>query len=113
VRRYDSEATVKLRYDIAICGSCGPILFSDSNLVYIAVSSPLKKIRAGLGSLLPWSEDSPEEILIYIWSRLVFIFTEILCIFLDEFDELARVMEFLGNCSKAYSKNYSLGLIRP
>ncbi|KAJ5981123.1 hypothetical protein N7481_008421 [Penicillium waksmanii] len=113
VRRYDSNATIKLRYDIATCDSHVPVLFADSKIPQATDLSPLKKLQVGSGYPITWPGDSRQRILTHIWGRLIFMFAEIVCIFLDDFAELSGVIGFIEGCFKASLGNCSIRMTCP
>jgi hypothetical protein len=113
VRRYDSNATIKLRYDIATCESRVPVLFADSKIPQATDLSPLKTLQLGSGYPISWPEGSREQILTHILGRLIFMFAETVCIFLDDFAELPQVIDFIERCFKAYLDNCSIRIMCP
>lgn len=112
VRRYDSNATIKLRYDIATCDSRVPILFADGKIPQVTDLSP-KSLKVGSGYPISWLEDSRSRILTHIWGRLIFMFAETVCVFLDDFAELPEVIDFVARCSQAFLDNCSIRMPFP
>lgn len=113
VRRHNSNATIKLRYDMATWDSRVPILFADSKIPQAKDLSPPKRLDVGSGYPMSWPEDSHARILTHIWGRLIFMFAEVVCIFLDDFNELSEVIDFIEKCFKAYSDNCSISMTYP
>ncbi|KAJ5600708.1 hypothetical protein N7450_001775 [Penicillium hetheringtonii] len=98
IKRHASEAQVRLRYDIASSESSQPVLLVDGAILCAAVCHSLTNIAAGVGIPQLWEIQSAEKLLQILWSRIIFLFADVVCIFIDDITSLDRATEFLIIC---------------
>ncbi|KAJ5921086.1 Patatin-like serine hydrolase [Penicillium verhagenii] len=98
IKRHISDAQIRLRYDISSLGSQQPTLLADGDIPSLEDFSALKVLQAGQGWPVSWESKSARRILIALWSRLVFCFTDVICIFLDNDDDVQKVVSLLLGC---------------
>ncbi|KAJ6115286.1 hypothetical protein N7486_001064 [Penicillium sp. IBT 16267x] len=89
------NSQIKLRYDIASLGGHQPILLADGDIPLVENYGPTKKMQPGVGFPVSYEDHSAAKILIALWSRVIFIFTDVLCIFIDDISGLERIVTFL------------------
>ncbi|KAJ6114197.1 hypothetical protein N7512_007642 [Penicillium capsulatum] len=94
IKRHVSEAQIKLRYDIASLESRRPVLLADGNIPRLK-QSLAKRLDAGMGLPVSWDSHSTDRILQVLWSRLIFVFTDVVCIFIDDTSGLKDAVQFL------------------
>lgn len=112
IKRYSSCSNIRLRPDIMSLNSTRPILFADGDvrqLRPLSGSSP----EAALGNPVLWECCSLQALLITVWARLVFLFTDVICIFGDDLDGLSGVAEFLAACIRIQSASSFPSAVRP
>lgn len=102
IKRHDSGSSIKLRYDIISFSSTRPVLFADGN-PHKSPSLSNCGPEDGLSNPVLWDSSSTQNPLLVIWTRLVFVFTQVICIFGDDFDGLKGVADFLIDCIKLQS----------
>ncbi|CAG8091153.1 unnamed protein product [Penicillium nalgiovense] len=98
IKRHDSEAPIKLRYDVASLQSRRPVLLADSDIPSTDKLYPVKRLDAGVGHPVHWNNYSAAKILLVLWSQLIFVFTDVVCIFIDDAACLEKVVNFLVSC---------------
>lgn len=98
IKRHASEAQVRLRYDIASSESSQPVLLADGAIPCAAACHSLKNIAAGAGIPQLWEIQFAENLLQILWSRIIFLFADVVCIFIDDITSLDRATEFLVTC---------------
>ncbi|KAJ5946398.1 hypothetical protein N7454_003237 [Penicillium verhagenii] len=98
IRRHFSDAQIRLRYDIGSLGSQQPVLLADGDIPDLRLFTPRNKLPPGQGSPVSWGNKSAGEMLVALWSRLVFCFTDVVCIFIDDDYSLRKAMRFLVDC---------------
>ena len=98
IKRHNSSSKIRLRYDVASLGRVQPILFADGNTIHNNRNSPLPTLSAGVGLPISWSCPSAQFLLSTLWERLVFLFTDVVCIFVDDFPETEDVVDLLMSC---------------
>ncbi|KAJ5456073.1 uncharacterized protein N7458_004337 [Penicillium daleae] len=98
IKRHKSEALIKLRYDIASLESRRPVLLADGDILHTDDFYPAKRLEAGVGHPISWDNHSGGKILLVLWSRLIFLFTDVVCIFIDDISSLERAAHFLVGC---------------
>ena len=113
IKRHNSNARIQLRYDIASWESPRPILFADGDPGYNPRPNHLSVDEDGQKHLISWGCVSMESALLVIWSRLVFLFTDIVCIFADDFPGLSHVAKFLLACVEMQSASSLPTTVRP
>ncbi|CAI7578672.1 unnamed protein product [Penicillium palitans] len=92
--------------------STRPILFADGDVHQprpFQSTSP----EATLGNPVMWECCSAQDILIAVWARLVFLFTDVICIFGDDVDGLSGVADFLVSCIRIQSASSFPIAVRP
>jgi hypothetical protein len=114
IKRHNSNARIRLRYDIALWESTRPVLFADGDLGCSPRSTYTNTDReGGHKHLVSWDCVSMEIALLVIWSRLVFLFADIVCIFADDFPDLVHVARLLVDCVEMRSASSLPTAIRP
>ncbi|CAG7978423.1 unnamed protein product [Penicillium olsonii] len=103
IKRHVSNYRLRLRSDIASLGCRQPILFVDGDIGQNNRKSPLKRLSAGVGHPVLWECGSVQDVLVVLWARLVFLFTDVICIFLSDFPDHEKILELLTVFSKARS----------
>lgn len=98
IKRHDSEAPIKLRYDVASLQSRRPVLLADGDIPSNDKLYPAKRLDAGVGHPVHWNNYSAAKILLVLWSQLIFVFTDVVCIFIDDAACLEKVVNFLVSC---------------
>jgi hypothetical protein len=98
IRRHESEAPIKLRYDVASLESRRPVLLADGEIPNTDRFYTAKRFDAGVGHPLSWNNYSAAKILLVLWSRLIFVFTDVICIFIDDAACIEEVVQFLVSC---------------
>ncbi|OQE10096.1 hypothetical protein PENFLA_c094G09948 [Penicillium flavigenum] len=98
IKRHESEAPIKLRYDVASLQSRRPVLLADGDIPNTDKLYPAKRLDAGVGHPVPWNNYSATKILLVLWSQLIFVFTDVVCIFIDDAACLEKVVHFLVSC---------------
>ncbi|OQE65362.1 hypothetical protein PENNAL_c0212G04981 [Penicillium nalgiovense] len=97
IRRHESKAPIKLRYDVASLQSRRPVLLADGDIPNTDKLYPTVALGAGVGHPVPWNNYSAAKILQVLWSQLIFVFTDVVCIFIDDAACLEEVVHFLDN----------------
>ena len=110
IRRHLSPAHVNLRYDIASLHAQRPILFADGLLT--SNDQPLARQLGGFGLQTFW-DPSEHNIITILWSRLIFSFADMVCIFVDDETAATNAMDFLARCSEIGSSSVFPSCIRP
>lgn len=103
IKRHESEAPIKLRYDIGSLQSRQPVLLVDGDIPNTDKFYTAKRLDAGVGHPVSWNNCSAAKILLVLWSRLIFVFTDVVCIFIDDTACLDKVVHFLVSCLKLRS----------
>jgi hypothetical protein len=98
IKRHESEAPIKLRYDISSLQSRRPILLADGEIPNTDKVYTTKRLDAGVGYPISWKDYSAATILLVLWSRLIFVFTDVVCIFIDDDACLEKALNFLVSC---------------
>lgn len=113
IKRRDSKAAVRLRYDIGSWGTSQPILLADGDLSckpypHSSVRGHIKEEKS-----IAWNESSASDVLHAVWARLVFLFVDVICVFADDFPDLMHVAQFLSDCLKLGSASSLPVAVRP
>ncbi|KAJ5255846.1 hypothetical protein N7505_010997 [Penicillium chrysogenum] len=98
IKRHESKAPIKLRYDVASLQSRRPVLLADGDIPNTDKLYPTVALGAGVGHPVPWNNYSAAKILQVLWSQLIFVFTDVVCIFIDDAACLEKVVHFLVSC---------------
>lgn len=98
IKRHESEAPIKLRYDVASLQSRRPVLLADGEIPSTDKFHTAKRLDAGVGHPVSWNNYSAAKILLVLWSRLIFVFTDVVCIFIDDAACIEKVAHFLVSC---------------
>lgn len=98
IKRHVSKSMIQLRYDVASFESREPVLLADGDIMETERSYPKLKLDAGMGQPILWGNYSTGRLLQVLWSRLVFLFTDVVCIFIDDISSMRIVVEFLVKC---------------
>ena len=112
VKRYRSCSNIRLRADIMSLNSTRPILFADGD-VQQPRPLPDTSPETTLGNPVLWECCSFQAILNIVWARLVFLFTDVICIFADDLAGLNGVAEFLAACIRIQSASPFSSALRP
>ncbi|KAL4745858.1 patatin-like phospholipase family protein [Aspergillus foveolatus] len=99
IKRHHSKAAVRLRRDIRSCDSSRPCLIVDGDLT-CNNQSPAPNYTTAEGHSITWEAFSKEAVIQAAWARLVFSFSDIVCIFVADFPSLTHVADFLLECVK-------------
>ncbi|CAG7958067.1 unnamed protein product [Penicillium salamii] len=113
IRRHVSDYKVRLRYDVSSLGCRQPILFVDGDIIQKDRKSPLKQLGAGAGHPIFWECGSAQFLLLVLWARLVFLFTDVICIFIDDYPESSQILELLTTFSQGRSTDPMSSKILP
>ncbi|KAJ6070721.1 hypothetical protein N7467_012040 [Penicillium canescens] len=98
IKRHTSEASIRLRYDVSSLSRRHPVLFADGSILQEERFSSQKRLTAGAGLPISWNCTSALFLLHMLWSRLIFLFTDVICIFVDDCQDTEKVVDFLLNC---------------
>ncbi|KAJ5639161.1 patatin-like phospholipase [Penicillium longicatenatum] len=101
IRRHTSAAHIKLRYDIGSMNTPQPILFADGDIPK-ATHLPVN-LQAGTGYPTVWDCPSAEKMLLVLWARLMFLFADVVCIFIDTPSDLDIAVNFIARCEQLKS----------
>ncbi|CAG8887459.1 unnamed protein product [Penicillium egyptiacum] len=112
IKRHDSEANIKLRSDIVSSNSDWPVLFADGDTGQGNHPPTSKRLQPAARPVW-WDCKSGKSLLLVIWARLVFLFTDVMCIFVEDFSGLDEVVEFLECCVRLQSASVLPHDIRP
>ncbi|CAG8902308.1 unnamed protein product [Penicillium egyptiacum] len=112
IKRYSSCSNIRLRPDTMSLNSTRPVLFADGDVQQLR-PLPDTSPEATLGNPVLWECCSMQAILIIVWARLVFLFTDVICIFGDDLDGLKGVAEFLAACIRIQSASSFPSALRP
>ncbi|KAF4226043.1 hypothetical protein CNMCM6805_005174 [Aspergillus fumigatiaffinis] len=102
IRRSRSTSSIGLRADILTTETEAPVLFADGDLV--APVSDARNFRNPLGTTdysVAWGSLSAQMALRMVYSRLLFTFADLVCIFGDDYPDLIDVAQFLVDCVQA------------
>lgn len=103
IKRHFSEAPIKLRSNIASLESRRPTLLADGDIPNAKSFRLTRKLDAGVGLPVPWDNVCAGEVLQVLWSRLIFLFANVVCIFIDNTSGLDNVAKFLVKCLRLRS----------
>ncbi|KAF4207302.1 hypothetical protein CNMCM8927_003576 [Aspergillus lentulus] len=111
IRRHRSRSSIGLRYDVGSLHSASPVIIADGD----PQLSPRPNVSdvSGTDHSIMWEASSPRMVLWAIWARLIFLFADTVCIFADDFPELADVVDFLTGCMDMRSASTLPLPIRP
>lgn len=98
IKRHVSQAQIRLRYDIASFDSCQPTLLADGDIPCAESFRSPREFAAGVGLPVSWDIHSADKLLQVLWSRLIFLFADVVCIFIDDNSSLDQATEFLTGC---------------
>jgi hypothetical protein len=98
IKRHASKSQIKLRYDVASVESREPVLLADGDIMEVERLYPTLKLAAGMGQPVSWETYSAARLLQVLWSRLIFLFADVVCIFIDDISSMKMVVQFLVNC---------------
>lgn len=98
IRRHMSDAQIKLRYNVASFETRQPILIVDGNIPRADESPTKRRLEAGIEFPVSWDCHSAAQMILVLWARLVFIFADVVCIFINDLSSLERTVDFLVNC---------------
>lgn len=97
IKRHRSKAGVRLRCDVRSFDSSRPCLIVDGN-----PNCKNREIPPNCGFAddysITWDASSMETVIRAAWARLIFLFSDLICIFVADFPSLAHVAEFLLEC---------------
>jgi hypothetical protein len=91
-RRGQRDGFVNLRIDATTAGSDCPVLFADGDLDY-EIPAVIEDIHSHRRHTLPihWTQPQFTSIPAIMYARLIFLFTDVICIFADDYGGLERV----------------------
>lgn len=113
IKRRDSEAAVRLRYDIGSWGTSRPIFLADGDLSCKPYPHSNMRKHIKEEQSIMWNKTSAMTILHAVWACLVFLFADVICIFADDFPDLSHVAGFLTDCLKLGSASSLPIPVRP
>ncbi|KAJ6142224.1 hypothetical protein N7497_011323 [Penicillium chrysogenum] len=92
IRRGD-RANVNLRVDTASLTSDNPVLFADSNPFQVPLSEKTHVwCHETTSHSTAWHTTASRAVIDVLYSRLVFTFSDVICIFADDFQTLEAIM---------------------
>jgi hypothetical protein len=102
IRRTRSEATVSLRVEVGTENSSVPVLFADSNPFSTVRqrSDGCKNDYAGTYPIT-WTEPKDVDTLCFLYSRVILLFSNVVCIFADDFSSLRSMADLLERIARA------------
>ena len=102
IRRSRPTASIGLRIDNSSVGLKEPRLFVDGG---VGQWNPIPcQVRAGARDYpIAWRATSVEATIQMIYTRLVFLFADVICIFADDFLSIQSVARFLTDCASLRS----------
>lgn len=100
IKRHISEAQVRLRYDISTLESRQPVLLADGDILQARRLHAPQKLAAGMGQPVLWDVCSAGRLLQVLWSRLIFLFADVVCIFIDDISTMKMLIKFLVVCQE-------------
>ncbi|CAG8428380.1 unnamed protein product [Penicillium salamii] len=103
IRRHVSDYKIRLRYNVSSLGTRQPVLFVDGDIIQKDHKSPLKQLSAGAGYPIFWECGSAQFLLLVLWARLVFLFNDVICIFIDDYPESSQILKLLTTFSQGRS----------
>ncbi|KAL4740381.1 patatin-like phospholipase [Aspergillus similis] len=111
IRRTGSGAGINLRYDMVSTENKEPLLFADGDFNESPVSQPQRVLPGD--KVFSCRPTSPRCALQEVYSRLIFPFANLICIFAPDFENLASVAQYLvGFAGAGLSSNLPLA-VRP
>lgn len=113
IKRTRSNATVNLRSDIGKEASDMPIFLADGNLITDIKPQHISPGKQGRIYPIVRSTFTDNEILPLLYARLLFLFTDIVCIFADDFPGLDCIADFLIFAAKVGSASILPVQVRP
>ena len=103
IKRHSSATLIKLRSNITSLQSRQPVLLADSDIPHTKNTCPTRRLNAGMGLPVSWDNGSTDKVLQVLWSQLIFLFTNVVCIFIDNTSELDDAARFLIECLRLRS----------
>ncbi|KAB8227271.1 patatin-like phospholipase family protein [Aspergillus alliaceus] len=92
-------------------GCDNPILFADGDLNSSRdCNDPMPGVH---DYSVTWNVDTTNDALKLVYARLVFLFADVVCIFADDFPDLASVAQFLIDCIESRSASTLPRAVRP
>jgi hypothetical protein len=99
IRRTKAASTIGLRSDVVSAETEAPMLFADGEIEGPLDRACSPQTAPGLvDHPIPWGSGSVRDGLRFVYARLVFLFTDLICIFGEDFSDLEEVAEFLVDC---------------
>ncbi|KAH1893616.1 hypothetical protein KXV57_002773 [Aspergillus fumigatus] len=98
IRRSRSTSSIGLRADILTAETEAPVLFADGDLV--AGARYLSNPPRTTDHTVAWGSLPAQKALRMVYSRLLFTFADLVCIFGDDYPDLIDVAQFLVDCVK-------------
>ncbi|KAJ6151385.1 hypothetical protein N7470_007979 [Penicillium chermesinum] len=94
IKRHSSKVAIKLRADISTTTSQNPMLFAEGDdFGLLQCINPLI-FKPGQGQITSWSCDPPSKIHLVLWSLLTFLFTDVICLCLENDQRLMLPYNF-------------------
>ena len=114
VNRGNANGLIKLNIDTSTLTSDFPILFADGNLSF-RIPSKLGGVTCHRTASYPinWSSRNSHELILATHARLVAPFTEVICLFADDFSSLSEVATLLVSWIELTSPTDAPNRIRP
>ncbi|OGM39291.1 hypothetical protein ABOM_012150 [Aspergillus bombycis] len=111
IRRTRSKSSIGLRYDTASVGSDNPTLFADGDInSNRECNDPMPGVH---DYSVTWDVDNTNNALKLLYAHLLFIFADVVCIFADDFPDIASVAQFLIDCIESGSQSTLPRVVRP
>ncbi|KAE8357199.1 hypothetical protein BDV27DRAFT_151513 [Aspergillus caelatus] len=111
IRRTQPCSRIGLRYDITSSDSESPILFADGNV------TPTKSVLDAMPGVydypITWPISSIDNTSRLVYTRLIFLFADLVCLFADDFPDLMSVAHFLVDCVSMRSASAMPVAVRP
>ncbi|KAL4888218.1 patatin-like phospholipase [Aspergillus ambiguus] len=113
IKRHTSKAAIRLRYDMESMETRRPILVVDGDLSCKPIPSLPERVKVDDERLIAWSAPDADSVLRTVWARLVFLFADVICIFVDDFDDTTVVTGFFLECLRHGSASSMPRAVRP
>ncbi|PYH40993.1 patatin-like phospholipase family protein [Aspergillus saccharolyticus JOP 1030-1] len=114
IRRTRAKSAIGLRYDLLSANNPEPILIADGEPGKAPVDLDQDAyLRKASDYPITWGPATASAALGFLYARLVLLFTDIVCIFADDFPSLASIADFLVSCVKAGSASSLPKTVRP
>lgn len=103
---------INLRSDMTLSSSDSPLLFADGDPLKSLTTQHQPSVPQGTEYELAWKTPDGQNAQRLLYTRLLFLFTDIVYIFAEDFPDFQHVIDFLTDCIKARSASM-LQQVRP